>query len=195
VLPYVLTRAGRLAARCPIDGEQIEPGRIYVAPPDRHLLVEDTVMRLSHDLPDHGHRPAVDVLFCSAAHSFGPRAIGVVLSGNQRDGTAGLATIVSLGGEALVQDPAEARFGGMPRSAIDRVPSAQVLPAHELGRVLVQLVQGETPPPPRSGLHPGSPERALVASEDRGETSINPQLDRRTPAMDRPGGRPPPPGG
>ena len=96
-------------------------GRIYVAPPGRHLLVKRTMRRSVNGPNENGHRPAIDPLFRTAARAHGRRTIGVILSGSLDDGTAGLYAVKRHGGAALVQDPDEALFDGMPRSAIDIV--------------------------------------------------------------------------
>ena len=117
-LPWVLSLRGTLPAAHARDGEQLVPGRIYVAPPDRHLEITRAGIRLTQDPPEHYMRPAADVLFRSAARAFGPRTIGIVLSGGGRDGAAGLAAIASRGGLAVVQDPAEAETASMPTHAL-----------------------------------------------------------------------------
>jgi two-component system chemotaxis response regulator CheB len=93
VLPSILQRAGNLPATHPTDGEAIENGRIYVAPPDHHLLIDEGTVRIVRGPRENGHRPAIDTLFRSAARSHGPRTVGVVLSGVLDDGAAGLATV------------------------------------------------------------------------------------------------------
>jgi two-component system, chemotaxis family, protein-glutamate methylesterase/glutaminase len=146
-MPAILTRAGRLPAVHPRDGERIEGGRIYVAPPDQHLVIEDGRVRLSRGPTENGHRPAVDVLFRTASHNHGSRVVGVVLTGNLDDGTAGLAAIKSRGGIAVVQDPAEADYPGMPRSAIENVEVDHVLPLGEIGPLLGRLALQLAPDP------------------------------------------------
>src|SRR5262249_15343455 len=132
-LAEILERAGPLPAVPACDGDPIQKGRIYVAVPDHHLLVEDAHLRVSHGPQENRHRPSVDVLFRSAAKTFGARAIGVVLSGALDDGTAGLIAIKIRGGVTMVQDPAEAFWGEMPSNAMRYLEVDYVLPAKEIG--------------------------------------------------------------
>lgn len=138
-MPAILSRAGALPARHPSEGEAIEAGKVYVAPPDHHIVLEDGHVRLSRAPSENGHRPAVDVLFRTAAYSYGNRVVGVVLTGNLDDGTAGLAEIKTSGGVAVVQDPAEADHPGMPTSAVQNVQVDHVLPLAEIAPLLVRL--------------------------------------------------------
>src|SRR3954466_9697746 len=118
VLPELLSRAGPLLASHPADGERFYPGQIYVAPPDFHLLLgPDRRMRLSRAARENHHRPAVDPLFRSAARYYGPRVVGVVLTGALHDGTAGLLSIRAAGGLGVVQDPEDAVIATMPQNA------------------------------------------------------------------------------
>jgi two-component system chemotaxis response regulator CheB len=143
-LPEILERVGRLPAATAVDGQPIEPGRIYVAPPDRHLLVRRDHVTLSADPRENHSRPAIDPLFRSAARAFGPRVIAVVLSGTLYDGSAGLMAVKAHGGVAVVQDPADAVAESMPRSALRFVEADGVAPAAEIGPLLAKLV-GEMP--------------------------------------------------
>jgi two-component system chemotaxis response regulator CheB len=127
VLPAILARAGRVPVRAPGDGDRMQPGRVYVAPPDSHLIVEDSRLRLSQAPRENGHRPAIDATMRSAAQAYGRRAVGIVLSGSRDDGTAGLMAIKAAGGLTIVQDPDEAMYDAMPRSAQRHVEVDAVL--------------------------------------------------------------------
>ncbi len=139
VLPAILSRRGALPARHPTDGEPVRNGQIYVAPPDHHLLVSEGQVRLTRGPAENGHRPAIDTLFRSAARAYGERVVGVVLSGSLDDGTAGLQAIKMRGGIALVQDPDEALFASMPRSAMENVAVDYVQPLAEMAATLTRL--------------------------------------------------------
>jgi two-component system, chemotaxis family, protein-glutamate methylesterase/glutaminase len=141
VLPQILSRARTVPAIHPEEGQPLKPGIIYIAPPDQHLLVKRDKIHLSRGPRENGHRPAVDTLFRSAARVYGPRVVGVVLSGVLDDGTAGLSTIVRLGGVAVVQDPSDALYSGMPESAIEHVNVHHVLPTTEIASLMVRLAQ------------------------------------------------------
>jgi two-component system chemotaxis response regulator CheB len=142
-LPHILSRAGPLPAQHARDHEKIEPGRIYVAPPDFHLLVRRGYMRVLRGPQENNHRPAIDPLFRTAARAYGPRVAGIVLSGMLDDGAAGLFAIKSRGGLAIVQDPDDAFFPDMPRNAIAAVPVDHCLSKREIGRMIVQLAKSQ----------------------------------------------------
>ena len=138
-LPELLTSAGSLPALHPEDGDPIRPGRIYVAPPDRHMLVTRDGIRLWRGPRQHFTRPAVDPLFRSAAHAFGARVIGVVLSGTGSDGAAGLEKIGEAGGVTVVQAPADALYPEMPRSALAALKVEHTAARTELPALLRRL--------------------------------------------------------
>lgn len=140
-LPEILSRAGPLPARHAVDGEAFVPGRIYVAPPDRHLLIREGAIQLSRGPRENHSRPAVDPLFRTAARVYGPRVIGVVLSGALHDGSLGLLAVKTRGGVALVQDPNEAAVDSMPRRALELVPADRVLTAAEISDALATLTR------------------------------------------------------
>ena len=144
-LPRILARAGALAAVHAADGDSIVHGRIYIAPPDHHLLLTTRGIRVVRGPKDNGNRPAVDPMFRSAAVAFGPRVIGVILSGNLDDGTAGLAAIKRRGGLAVVQDPEEALFPSMPRSALENVAVDRVIHVNHFARTLQELMAEPLP--------------------------------------------------
>jgi two-component system, chemotaxis family, protein-glutamate methylesterase/glutaminase len=140
VLDGILDRAGPLPARAVRGGERPQPGHIYVAPPDRHLVLEPNRLRLTKGPRENRFRPAIDPLFRSAAQVYGPAAVGVVLTGNLDDGTAGLWVIKQLGGVAIVQDPADAAYPAMPQSAINHVRVDHVVPLQAVAALLARVV-------------------------------------------------------
>lgn len=149
-LAKILARSGALPANTAQHGEQILPGRIYVAPAGQHLLVDGDRIALSGGPTENGHRPAVDPLFRSAAQHFGPRVLGVILSGSRDDGAAGLAAVAERGGVPIVQDPETAQHRSMPCAALEKLPVEHVLPPAEIGRLVAELVGGKRtgPEPP-----------------------------------------------
>ncbi len=140
-LPAVLSRKTRLAVEHAEQGDVLRAGCVHVAPPDHHMLVgADGRIALSRGPKEHYTRPAIDPLFRSVALAFGPRAIGVILTGMLDDGTAGLRAIKHAGGVAVVQDPADAAVSSMPASALAHVQVDHCAPLRQLPDVLVGLV-------------------------------------------------------
>lgn len=139
LLPSILGRDSMLSVAHAIDGEPIERGRIYVAPPDHHLLIEDRCVKLVHGPKENLHRPSIDALFRSAARWAGPRVIGVVLTGARDDGKVGMRAIKLRGGITIVQDPLEAAFPSMPRSVMKEIQVDYSLPLREIATILDRL--------------------------------------------------------
>lgn len=139
MLPRMLQPVSQLPISNALEDQPVMPGTITVAPPDQHLLLENGRVRLTQGPRENRFRPAVDPLFRSAANSFGPRVIGVVLAGSLDDGTSGLWAIKDRGGIAIAQDPTDALFPDMPTSAIRNVAVDYIVPAHEMGALLGRL--------------------------------------------------------
>lgn len=137
-LARILSRSSKLPVTFGRDGEPVTSGRVYVAPPDAHLLVTRRGIVLNHGPRQNGFRPAIDPLFRSAAEVYGDRVMGIILSGALDDGTYGLKLIKSAGGMAVVQDPEEALVPGMPLSALADVEIDHVLPAASIARLIQQ---------------------------------------------------------
>jgi two-component system, chemotaxis family, protein-glutamate methylesterase/glutaminase len=139
-LPQILSRAGPLPALHPTEGILIEQGNIYVARPDHHLLIEQGRLHLGTGPKEHYVRPAANVLFRSAAHCYGPRVVGVVLTGLNQDGADGLQTIKQHGGVAIIQDPNDALFSSMPQNALAHGPIDYIIPLSNMAPFLIRLV-------------------------------------------------------
>ena len=114
LLPALLARESKLPVAHAVDGDAIVSGRIYVAPPDQHLIIEDEHVKLVHGPKENLHRPSIDALFRSAARWKGSRVIGVVLTGARDDGKVGMRAVKQRGGISIVQDPLDASFPSMP---------------------------------------------------------------------------------
>jgi two-component system, chemotaxis family, protein-glutamate methylesterase/glutaminase len=175
MLAHILGRAGKLPCRPANDGERLREGTILVAPPDHHLVIEDSRVRLTVGPRENGHRPAIDVLFRSAAAALEGRVVGVVLTGTRDDGSAGLAVIKASGGATIVQDPSDATYGGMPSSAIANVAVDAIVPAALVGSTIAAMVNGEDLPP----------------SARAGDRESEPEPDRVGNPVGNPGGDPP----
>lgn len=141
VLPSILSRSGPLPAAHARDGEAIEAGRIYVAPPDHHLLIKPGQVRVMRGPSENGHRPAIDPMFRTAARAYGRRVIGVILTGTLDDGTSGLQVVQMRGGIAVVQNPDDALYSGMPQSAVENVAVDHILPLSEIAPMLAALAR------------------------------------------------------
>lgn len=144
ILAEILASKGPLPAQQASDGAPIEPGNIYIAAPDHHLLLNDGHMRLSMGPKENYQRPSINVTFRSAAQAYGPRVIGVILTGQLDDGTSGLWQIKQGGGIAVVQHPEEAPYPSMPLSALREVEADHTVRAADIGPLLTRLTKGET---------------------------------------------------
>jgi two-component system, chemotaxis family, protein-glutamate methylesterase/glutaminase len=148
ILPRLLSERGPNPAVHARDGDAPHPGFLYVAPPDRHLLIDEAgTLRLSHGPKENHARPAIDPLFRSAALNLRERVIGVVLSGQLDDGTAGLAAVKECGGYAIVEDPATTPWPSMPQSALDNVAVDECLPLESIAAALARRISGPASPP------------------------------------------------
>ena len=147
-LPEILSRRSNLPVLTPRNNETIEPGRIYIAPADYHLLIDrNKRITLWHGPKENNFRPAINPLFRSAADVYGNRVIGVILTGTLDEGIAGLAWVKRHEGTTVVQDPEEAKFPGMPQTALMHVPIDYIRPASGMASLLAGLVNGSRPTP------------------------------------------------
>lgn len=135
-----LSRHKAFYAALASDGERFQPGRIYIAPPDTHLLLKTDKVLVRKGARENLSRPGVDPLFRSAAVAHGPRVIGVVLTGMLDDGTAGLIAIKRSGGVTVVQDPTDAAYSAMPQHALDGLKVDYCVPLAGMGELLATLV-------------------------------------------------------
>jgi two-component system chemotaxis response regulator CheB len=150
-LADMLDKTSALPIAQAMDGQPIEEGRIYVAAPDRHLLIDDGTLRLGDGPRENMTRPSIDSLFRSAALSYGSRAVGVILTGLLNDGASGLFTIKQAGGTAIVQHPLDAEADQMPLAALDAVDADVVATEADLAAVLAEISRtdaGPSPEPP-----------------------------------------------
>ncbi|HEY9874307.1 MAG TPA: chemotaxis protein CheB [Candidatus Obscuribacterales bacterium] len=141
VLPEILQRVCPLSVKHAIDKEAIEPGRIYVAPPDRHLVVEPGYVRVTNGPKENRFRPSVDVLFRSAAVAYESQVIAIVLTGFLDDGASGLYAVKQQSGKAVVQDPLDALHPSMPIQAMKAVTVDYCVPVALMGDLLVRLTK------------------------------------------------------
>lgn len=154
VLAEVLSRASRLPVAPAVDGQLLQRGTVTVAVPDQHVLVAGDRLVLSRGPRENGHRPAVDPLFRSAAQVAGARTVAVVLSGTLDDGSAGLLAVRRHGGLAVVQQPEDALYDGMPRAALRTAGADHVAPVAAIGALLGELVGRPAGDPVARGGHP-----------------------------------------
>jgi two-component system chemotaxis response regulator CheB len=138
-LPSLLNRRSQLPASHAEDSQEIRPGRIYVAPPDHHLLVDGAQMCLSRGPRENWTRPAIDPMFRSAAEAYGRRVIGAILTGRLNDGTAGLHAVRRHGGMAIVQHPRSAEFPEMPSSALRYAGADHCVPLAAIPPLIAEL--------------------------------------------------------
>jgi two-component system chemotaxis response regulator CheB len=138
-LPDIINRNGALRAVHPVDRQKVERGVIYVAPPDYHLWLQDSRVRVTAGPRINRHRPAVDALFESAAHVYKQRVIGVILTGSLGDGSAGLSMVKKCGGVTVVQDPNDALVSSMPTNALRAVKPDHILPLAKIPPLLARL--------------------------------------------------------
>lgn len=140
-LAGVLARVSRLPVFWAAEGSRLEPGTVYVAPPDWHVTVVPAgVVALTQSPPVHFARPSVDLLFVSAANAFGPRTLAVILTGNGYDGSNGVAEVHRLGGVVIAQDEASSEYFSMPREAIESGGVSFVLPLESIAPAVTRLV-------------------------------------------------------
>lgn len=139
ILPEMISKEGPLPAAHPQDGQPFQPGHIYIAPPDHHILVEKGRILVKRGPKENLFRPSVDALFRSAGYMYGPRVVGIVLSGYLNDGTSGLWTVKRMGGVAVVQDPKESLYRDMPANVLEFVDVDHTLPSYEIGGLLTRL--------------------------------------------------------
>lgn len=155
----MLRQNSRIPVSYAEDAQRLQPGRALVAPPDRHLLVQDGTLRLSRGPRENRARPAVDPMFRSAAESYRERVVAIVLSGMLDDGAQGLLAVSRAGGKIIVQDPSEAMYPEMPQAALRYAEVEEVLPARDIGPRLVELVAEPAEPV-------ADPEAAAVPNGD-----------------------------
>ena len=175
-LPAILNRVGTLPAAHAVDGEPIRRGRVYIAPPGMQTYLHRGRIGVRRGPPENTHRPAIDPLFRTAAHHYGPRVIGIILSGALDDGAAGLAAIKKAGGLAIVQDPEDAAIRDMPENAIQRAGADHIVPILTLPRLLLDLISQDTRTDltveiPLETVEEAGPKEPYLRSEEAGTLS------------------------
>ena len=140
MLSYILAKAGPLEVIEPLEEEYIRPGKIYIAINNHHLLIEKGKVFSKKGPKENRFRPSIDALFRSAAYEYGPRVIGIVLSGLLNDGTSGLWSVKRMGGIAIIQDPNDAEYPQMPENVIEYVSIDHSVRADQMGELLNDLI-------------------------------------------------------
>jgi two-component system, chemotaxis family, protein-glutamate methylesterase/glutaminase len=168
VIADILNRAGPLPCHYAQDQEVIRQGHLYLAPPNDHLLVEPGRLRVMRGPRENRARPAIDPLFRTAAVAYGERTVGVILTGDLNDGTAGLIAVKRAGGIAVVQDPTDALYPSMPQSAMRAVEVDYVVPLDEMASLLCQIADQPVPAETMALLPHEQEENAMVQGPDRG---------------------------
>src|ERR1051326_7175884 len=178
LLPGILARDSQLPIEHPRSGEPIRPSHIYVAPPDHHMLIQGALVKLVHGPKENLHRPSIDALFRSAARWCGPRVIGVVLTGARDDGAAGMRAIKQRGGIAIVQDPAEATFSGMPTSVMQQIQVDYSLPLREIPPLLNKLSREEAAEEGSYSVPEEIEIEARIAEQEMGASDLITSVER-----------------
>lgn len=178
VLPQLMSGWGPLPAIHPVDGEPLANGVIYIAPPDRHMLVSPEGLRMSNGAAENFARPAVDPLFRTAALSYGDGVVAVVLSGDLDDGAAGLAAVRARGGYCIVQKPEDCEAPSMPRTALNAGGADAVVGKEHLADQIVAAIDGAPRLQPSESLEMSSQELDFEA-RIAGRHVVSPEeLDR-----------------
>lgn len=175
VIPQLLAKRSQVPVRHAMNHEVIQGGTVLVAPPDHHLLIQDSEVVLSRGPKENRHRPAIDVLFRSAARTYGPRVAAVVLSGQLDDGSAGLMAVKMRGGLSIVQDPKEAMAPEMPTRAIEYAGADHVLSVDQIAEFLVSISSEELPFPEDSEA-----EVSEELEDEARQANLEEPLDYRT---------------
>jgi two-component system, chemotaxis family, protein-glutamate methylesterase/glutaminase len=171
-LPALLNAVSSIPAKHAEDGEKMSGEQIYIAPPDRHLVLQEGRLRLTRSPKENWARPAIDPLFRSVARAYGTNAIGVILTGNLNDGTDGLLEIKRHGGIAIAQDPADAINPAMPSSAAAHVALDFCLPLAKIPQLLIELVDG------KEGANLAMPITPSQPGKDNSAANMGERFDR-----------------
>jgi two-component system, chemotaxis family, protein-glutamate methylesterase/glutaminase len=177
-LDQQISRWGQLPAVQVTDGDSIRPGHIYTAPPDYHMMIEQGRIRVLRGPRENRHRPAIDPLFRTAAREYGPRVVGIILSGMNDDGAAGLYTVKQLGGIAIVQDPGDAEWGEMPERALEYASPQYILHTRDIAPTLVKLVNSPLDEAAMAKEHSGRKSHKHTGKKSVGRNGSESDADR-----------------